>query len=569
MRPPAKFEGNTYSIIGTAVVIGSLIPLAQYSFRRFDDNNYASWDWIFRIINPGNYALALISALLLVAVSFSLFRLALPSRLRNTALFSVCFIAAAVLWITPEVNIDTSRYFAQAKHLEQYGITYFFREWGKGIPAWTDLPAVPFLHGLLFTMFGESRMAVQIFTACLFAMTAVLTSLIGKSLWDEDAGFYSGALLLGMPYLLSQTPLMLVDVPTMFFLMLSIYLFIRILEAGGMWRVAAAACSVFLTVCCKYSTWPMLSVLPLIAIVFWVKNDGPFRLQIIRRSISTFLASFLLVGVAGALKYDVVSNQLNLLMNFQKAGLGRWGESFTSTFLFQIHPIVTLAAIASFVVAVKKRDLKYLIAAWLPFLIIIFQIKRIRYTLPVFPLVSLMAAYGLTVFRDHEYRKLVVACVVTTSLAISYFAYVPYLNHFSAVNLEQAGSFLNKLDIDAVEVFTAPQREYPVNPAVAVPILDLFTQKTIVYRYLPGASSPDEDARLSRFRFSWEYQNPGYYMATAKGRLAKRAVVLISGRQRDEVPAEAADSLSGLHSSMSFTTINPLFRYQTLVRIYW
>ena len=240
MRPPAKFEGNRYSIIGTAVVIGSLIPLAQYSFRRFDDNNYTSWDWIFRIINPGNYALALISALLLVAIAFSAFRFTLPSRLRNTALFSACFIAASVLWITPEVNIDTSRYFMEAKHLEQYGITYFFREWGKGIPAWTDLPAVPFLHGLLFTMFGESRMAVQIFTASLFAMTAVLTSLIGKTLWDEDTGFYAGALLLGMPYLLSQTPLMLVDVPTMFFLMLSIYLFIRILEGGR--DVAGGGC---------------------------------------------------------------------------------------------------------------------------------------------------------------------------------------------------------------------------------------------------------------------------------------------------------------------------------------
>jgi len=569
MRLPAKFAGNSCSIIGTAAVIGLLIPLVQYSFRKFDDNNYASWDWIFRIVNPGRYAIVLISGMLLVAVAFSAFKLTLPPRLRNAALFSACFIAAAVLWMTPEVNIDTSRYFMEAKHLELYGMNYFLNEWGKSIPAWTDLPAVPFLYGLLFTVFGESRLPVQIFTTLLFAMTAVLTSLIGKELWDEDTGLYAGALLLGMPYLLGQTPLLLVDVPTMFFLMLSIHLFMRAVEVGGIWRMAAAACSVFFTVCCKFSTWPMLSVLPLIAIVFWVKSDRLFRLQIIRRSISTFLASFLLVGVAGALKYDVLSSQINMLMNYQRAGLGRWGDSFTSTFLFQIHPIVTLAAIVSFVVAVKKRDLKYIIAAWLPFLIIIFQIKRIRYMLPVFPLVSLMAAYGLAVFQDHDFRKLVVACIVTTSLTVSFFAYMPFFNHSSAVNLEQAGNFLNTLDIDALEVFTAPQRDYPVNPAVAVPILDLLTRKTIVYRYRPGASSPDEDVRLSRFRFSWEYQNPGYYTATAMGRPAKRAVVIISGRQRDEIPADAADYLTGLHSSMSFTTINPLFRYQTLVRIYW
>jgi len=569
MKLPAKFEGSRYPIIGTAIVIGALIPLAQYSFRRFDDNNFASWDWIFHIINPGQYALALIFGLLLVAVSFSAFRFSLPSRLRNTALFSACFIAAALLWMTPEVNIDTSRYFMQAKHFEQYGINYFFREWGKGIPAWTDLPAVPFLHGLLFTVFGESRMAVQIFTALLFAMTAVLTSLIGKALWDEDTGFYAGTLLLGMPYLLSQTPLMLVDVPTMFFLMLSIHLFIRVVETGGMWRVAAAACAVFLTVCCKYSTWPMLSLLPLIAAVFWIRSDGPLRQQIMRRSIAVFLASFLLVGVAGALTYDVVSNQINLLMNFQRAGLERWGEGFTSTFLFQIHPIITIAASASLVVAVVKRDLKYPIAAWLPFLIIIFQIKRIRYILPAFPFVSLMAAYGLSVLRDRNYRNVIVSCVVATSLAISLFGYMPFLNHWSAVNLKQAGGFLDTLDIDTVEVFIAPQKSYPVNPAVAVPILDLFTRKTIVYRYQPGASSSDENVLQSRFRFSWEYQNPYYYTPTTTGTATKRAVVLISGRPQDEVPPEAADSLIGLRRSMSFTTINPLFRYQTLVRIFW
>lgn len=569
MRPPAKAEGNRYSIIVTAVLISSLVPLAQYSFRRFDDNNFASWDWIFHIIDPGNYARALISGFFLVALAFSAFRFTLPSRLRNALLFSACFGAAAVFWMTPEVNIDTSRYFMQAKHLELYGINYFLREWGNGIPAWTDLPAIPFLHGLIFAVFGEYRLAVQVFTALLFAMTAVLTSLIGRTLWNEETGFYAGALLLGMPYLLVQTPLMLVDVPTMLFLLLSIHLFIRVVEAGGIWRVAAAACSVFITACCKYSTWPMLSVLPLITIVYWVKSDGPFRRQIMRRSIAVFLASFLLVGVAGALNYEVVSNQLSLLMNYQRAGLGRWGESFTSTFLFQIHPIITLAAIASLAVAVVKRDLKYAIAAWLPFLIIIFQIKRIRYALPVFPLLSLMAAYGLSVLRDREYRQVIVSCVIVTSLAISLFGYMPFLNHWSAVNLKQAGNFLDTLDIDAVEVFTAPQRSYPINPAVSVPLLDLFTSKKIVYHYRPGASSPDEDIRLSRFRFSWEYQNPGYYASTAQGTAGKRAVVLILGRLRDDIPPEAADSISGLHSSMSFTTINPLFRYQTLVRIYW
>ena len=63
--------------------------------------------------------------------------------------------------------------------------------------AWTDMPLVPFLYGLIFKFFGESRLYIQIFTTFFFSMTVVLTYMIGKTLWDEDTGLYGGMLLLG------------------------------------------------------------------------------------------------------------------------------------------------------------------------------------------------------------------------------------------------------------------------------------------------------------------------------------------------------------------------------------
>ncbi len=38
---------------------------------------------------------------------------------------------------------------------------------GHGIQAWMDLPAVPFFDGLIFKLFGEYRVSIQLFTAFL------------------------------------------------------------------------------------------------------------------------------------------------------------------------------------------------------------------------------------------------------------------------------------------------------------------------------------------------------------------------------------------------------------------
>jgi hypothetical protein len=565
----SRQEKKNYFIIGMIALISLLIPFVQYYFRRFDDNSIMSWDWIFRIINPASTFVALILALLTVTVVFSIFKISLPVRARNVFLFFACFISASVIWSLPEYKIDTARYFSQAKHLELYGISYFLREWGRAIPVWTDLPAIPFLYGLIFTVFGESRIFIQVFNTSLFAMTAVLTSLVGTALWNEEIGFFAGLFLLGMPYLLCQTPLMLVDVSTIFFLMLSIYLYIRVVEAGGALRSTASSAAIVVTVLCKYSTWPLLSVLPLTAIIFAIKSDGAHRKLILRRSLGVFLPALLVIITIVALKFDIVVDQIRVLKDFQRPSLDRWTESFTSAFLFQTNPIIPLAAIASIIAAALKRDLKYLIIIWLPLPIFLFQMKRIRYALPVFPLISLMASYGLMVIREQEYRKLIIACVVVTSLTITFFAYQPFLNKWSAINLKQAGAFLDSLDVAVVEVFTIPEKRYPINPAVAVPILDLFTHKKIVYQYEPGSSSPDEDVRTSRNRFSWEYRNPGYYSAVAGDTSGKRAVVLISGRQHDKVPPESDNALRGLHNLRYFTTFNPISQYITLVRIYW
>lgn len=543
-------------------LIGLVIPLAQYYFHRFDDNVLTSWREIYSETSPINYFFVLLGGVLL---TLALVRIRLPFS-RSLFLFLTCFVASAFFWSTPEIHTVSARFVTQAKHLEIYGIFYFFKEWGHGIQAWMDLPVVPFFDGLIFKVFGESRIYLQLFTAFLFGMTAVVTSLIGKELWDEETGFYGGLLLLGLPFLIFMTPLTLGDVHTMCFLTLSIYLYMRAVDAGGIGRTIAAACAIFVAFFCKYSVWPMLSVLPVISVVYYLRKEGDLRREVLQTTIRIFLLSLVLVGVPCLLKLHVIIAQIKLLLGFQRSSLGRWTETWASIFLFQTNPVITIAAVISIFLAVWKRDLKYLIVFWLPFLVVFFKVKRVRYILPVFPMLTLMAGYGLAALRNRDLKKTIPVSVVVTTLITCFFLFLPYVRQWSAVNLEGAGQFLDTLDVDAVEVVTIPQQNYPVNPAVAVPLLDLFTHKRIFYHYVPGASTPDEDFHTSRFRDSWEYQNPLYYEGHAPG---NKAVAVIYADVKDKIPPESTEMISALHHTKSFTTFYPFFSNQTLVTIYW
>jgi hypothetical protein len=468
----------------------------------------------------------------------------------------------------PETIIDAARYFAQAKHLELYGIGSFFREWGAGLHAWTDMPLMSFLYGLIFRFIGENRLFIQIFTTSLFSLTVVLTYLIGRDLWDEATGFFGGVLLLGMPYLFTQVPLMLVDVPSMFFLFLSIFVFIKTLRTGGAGRTLLAAVTIVLAFFVKYSTWLMLSVLVVVTFVFVIEHRSLKPGRFIYRSFMIAAASGVFIGAILFYKFDVISSQLELLMTYQKPGLKRWSESFISTFLFQIHPFITASALSSTYIAFKKRDARYLIIFCLVLLVVVMQIRRIRYIIMIFPMVALMASYGLQVIGRKDIQKYLVACIVTSSLIIGIFAYLPFLRHISTVNLKHAGLYLDGIEEPDVAVFTVVSEDPVGSLDVAVPLLDLFTVKRIMYhRDNEQFLQPWDKIETAPLRFTWEFELPSYYYGNSAADNGTAAVV-ISDDAEQELPAYVSERLSGYQLARIYDTYEGIFRFKTTVRIY-
>ena len=524
-----------------------------FIFRSVDDNRLTSWRWVFETVNAGNVYMLLLAG---IFVAWMLSRLPRPGPM---VLFVMSFVAGALFWREPEVIVDASRYFTHAKHLEMYGIGYFIKEWGGEINAWTDMPLVPMLYGLIFRYIGESRIFIQIFTTLLFSFTVVLVSLTGRDLWDEEVGSSAGMLMLGMPYLYTQVPLMLVDVPSMFFLALSFFTLNRALERGGV-MIVLSSLSIVCCIFSKYSMWLMLSVL---AVLFLLRlKEGPVG-KVLWRGIPVILLAGCISGILMLINYEVILEQMRFLVDYQRPGLRRWTESFISTFFYQVHPFVTLGALYSAYLAVKKRDFRYIAVAWLTVLIVVMQIKRIRYAVPVFPMLSLMAAYGISGIKAESARRFLISAAVMSSLVIAIFAYLPFLEGFSARNLKDAGAYLDSLEVENVKVFTMPQ-ESAVNPAVAVPMLDFYTKKEVLFYYDTTSLPPIEKFKKHPLRFTWHYRNPDYYGSRAE---ENYAVAVISAGGDVSLPEYVEEEVHDLRSRKAFN-IKGRFRFKTVITVY-
>lgn len=532
----------------------------QYALRRYDDNTLARWGWVFQ----DNGMLAVFVLLLpALALAFLAARLPLDDRRQPVFLFTVSFLMVAFLWDLPEVIVDASRYVLQAQYLALHGPAAFLREWGREVHAWTDLPLVPFLYGLIFRFFGEERTLVQLFTTTLFGLAVVQTCSIGRRLWDRETGFLAGVLLLAMPYVLTQVPLMLVDVPGLFLFTLAVRSFLAAVARGGALRIAAAAAAAAGAALAKYSLWPMLLVLPLIPAV-WAPEGRPAA---VRRSLAVFGAAAAVVGAVLLLYGEVTAAQIAMLRAYQWPALGRWREGFLSTFLFQVHPLVTVAALAGVAGAVRGRDLRFLVPAWFVLFLLCFQVERIRYLVPLFPLFALMAARGLrSLSEDIRVGRFAALAAAAASLVLVLAAYRPFLESTTMANLRDAGSYLDTLPGEAVVVRVLPQRTSLGNTEAAVPLLDLFTNKRIVYER-GAVVLPGEDAlRYAPLRFTWEQRLPKRYDGPAAPANAPLAVIsdsVSASTRAGNRPAERRRPLVEAFGADTGT-----FRYRTVVTVH-
>ena len=556
-----KSRNEKYIDIHLLIFIMSLaIAFMLYFNRHLDNNRLTSWEWVFASIDLAHFGFVLFVTL---ALAWLLSQVSFYDKRKALVLFVVSFVMGSCFWSEPEVIVDSSRYFTQAKQLQVFGIGYFAEQWGKEIFAWTDLPLVPFLYGLVFKLFGEQRIFIQVLNTLFYSLTVVLTYQLGKTLWHEDIGVLGGMLLLGFPYLYTQVPLMLVDVPTMFFFMLAVVTSISALKKGGTGRIILAALALFLVFYVKYSTWLLLTLIPIIYAYFVFMNPS----QTIRRGIILALLTLVLVGTVFFIYKDILGPQLDFLIEYQKPGLQRWSEGYVSTFLFQIHPIITAAGLFAFWAAARKTDFRFIIISFLLLLFLVMQIKRIRYTMPVFPMLALMAAYGLGEIQNKKLIKHIVFSVAATSFVIAFMGFLPFLKTLGVQNLQAAGNYLNSIPAANVEIISLAGDNAVVNPATSVPVLDIYTDKKLLYEYEPISQEILERTEASPLRFTWEFPLPDYYFLKSETKDVE-ALVIISEVPNPILPPNIEKKISRYPFQKIFQQSSHIFQHQTFVTVY-
>jgi len=330
--------------------------------------------------------------------------------------------------------------------------------------------------------------------------------------------------------------------------------------------VVPAVLSIFIAVFTKYSAWLMLSAVVVIYAVELSINRNNERDRYALRGLTVFFASFFLISLAIAFNHDQMIRQIHLLLTFQKPGLYRWGESLLSIAVFQIHPVVTLFAAASVYFAFRQKDPVYIIIVWVVLLVVVLQVRRMRYLVPAFPMLCLMASYGAVHLKRVLNCRFIAFAAAAFAFVVAVTAFLPFQQSSSAQNIKEAAGYLDSLDVQAVEVMTPLPRTYVMNPSALVPVLDLFLHTRIHYRYTESAFPIPEDIETSALRFTWTYKNPPYY--EAQGKNEKRAVAVITDGADSSLPEEMRNQLKGYALSRTFVLQDAAYQHQTFVTVY-
>ena len=545
-------------------LVAVVLLLLQFLFREYDNNRLLSWQWIMN--QESMFSILAISIAGLVVVYKSCF---LHISINKEILFVVAgsYIIGMAAWSAPEFMVDSGRYFIHAKLIATHGIGYFLSEWGYGINAWTDLPLASIIYGTTFSLFGESRIAIQVINTFLFSGSVFLTYLLGKELWDAKVGLFAAVLLLAIPFLHVQASQMLVDVPAMFFAIAAILLSIIAVKKTGAGWVLLAAASIVFALLTKYSVWIALSSIAFLP--FALKDCD--REAVAKRLLLISLVTGVLLVFVFYVHHPVILKQLKILLDYQLPALQRWQESYTSTFLYQVHPFVSLAAIASLYFAIKKKETIYIIPAAALCIMLVMGVYRARYLLIVYPMLALVAAYGIRQIEDKFIQRFIVRSAVVVSLAVTFVASMNFLqNHYSVINIKDAGRYLNTIEQPNVAAIVLPQPQTAVNPAVVLPLLDYYTDKTLHRVGGVAVSNPVDESskRISPLRFTWEVKQHFYPVLEFEEVMPAPVLVLLSSDRGDQLPASVAGLLTNYVLDKRFAVTDDVFRFQSVVTVY-
>ena len=477
-----------------------------------DETMLYSWAWIINFLNVKLFFIILV---LICALSFVIARIdfKIKDKYFLIFIFILAFVLSSLLWSAPDPNPDVVEFFGVSKYVEQNGLVNYFTGFGtqalKGYRFHSLLPII----GLAFSVFGESIFLVHFILSLLYAFIPVLTFLLAKKLFNRKIAVVAAFFVLSMPNMLVQSYMFMVDISSVFFVLLALLSFYLFLHKKKIYYYPLTLITFLFALTSKRPAILFLILsLPVLFII--VKRSNGFSLKkLSMKSFILFYSIFVLLFILVFLKLDFFSNQIQLDIS-QMSLINNAPQYVTpESYFFQIQPLIIILFLISIVFFIFKPKLSYLfLLTWIFFPYLFIQSSTIRYMLPAFPAIAITAATLLSKFKK-PIITFVVAIIFLSSTLSVYMGFMPLLkNEFYINNVKQAANYVDGLDVESVGVYIHTNNsQLTISPKVEIYgyAFDYYSDKRIYYDVSESVKKTYHD-EFSRFNILDYYKDVNY-----------------------------------------------------------
>ena len=349
-----------------------------------------------------------------------------PSQLRRLRTWLVALIVFAAFVRLVGVNWDDGHSF----HPDERRIAFAVEElsfWPLQLNphffAYGSFPlyvtrAVTSVLGLIYSPLGRYDSLIhsgRAISGAVGVLTVVLLFLFGTRLYNRSVGLLAGFLLAACVLHIQNSHYMTSDVFLAFLVLLALYFLVGVVQRGWTRDYVYAGIAIGLATATKFSALPLLAPLAVAALVRVYRQRQLF--PVVGRGLLAVVVALLAFAASqpyalldyAAYSHDIleqsrmVRNAGLLPYTNQYIGTPKYGYELTQLVLWGMAPLLGLVAIwataTRVVAAVRERSaVDLILLSWVvPFFLVTgwFEVKFVRYLLPIYPIMILWAAAWL------------------------------------------------------------------------------------------------------------------------------------------------------------------------------
>ncbi|MFH1904415.1 MAG: glycosyltransferase family 39 protein [bacterium] len=300
-------------------------------------------------------------------------------------------------------------------------------------------------------------------SALLATMSVYLTYLIGKKIRGEGHGLLAAIIMAITPVFVINAHFLVPDVTMVFFVTLSFFFLVRILESDRMKYYILFGITSGLAGSSKYPGGLILFVLPL---SFLIRDYSKQSLRktrersIIKKLLLTFLSALLTFVILNPYMF-FYSKKTGRVINIYLQQYGHIAQNFLSTLFSFVNltrwglscPLLIISALGLMLFIRQGKKSEKLAVIWIALYYLFFALAKfqmVRYILPIVPFLALAGAFSiLSICRWLKEKSLhwmlyLFTCMIIISLGWVFLYTVAFENIMSGEIRTEAGRWISK-----------------------------------------------------------------------------------------------------------------------------